>query len=657
MNLNRQNISLATLALLAVLFVALNLFANLTFRSARIDLTEQKLFTLSEGTKEILSALDEPITLRFFYSEALTTGFPQLRVYGSRVRDMLEEMRDVAGEKLVLEVIDPAPFSDEEERAMSLGLKGAPTQDGEIIYFGLAGSNLVDGTETIAFFSDEREEYLEYDLTRMVQNLSRPEKPVLGIVTNLPMDTGAGGMQLAMRGESQSFMVYQELLNRFQLEFLEQDFAEVPGRVSTVLIAHPKPLNDKTLYAIDQFVMRGGRVLAFVDPHSEVSLTSGPSGKPVQGYTEASNLQPLMDSWGVVMSPDEIVGDRTNAQRVQAGFDARRQEVAYPIWLALRSDRMDPNDIVTADIDRLNLGTVGHLEPIEGATTSFQPLVRSSDDAMLYELDYVKSGPRPDDLMRTFETTEKSYVIAARLTGPVTSAFAGPPASDDEEALRVQTAENHLATSEAPANIIVFADSEIFDDRFWVRTDSYLGERVAQPIADNAKFILNAVENMMGSDALISLRTRERAERPFLVVEDMRAEAEERFLAEEEALQMKISAAEKRLASLQSRARGDGSASASQSASQSAASTSQQAVERARIREELTASRKQLRTVQRKLREGIENLGEKVRFYNVILMPIFVGIAAVLYALYRRRRRALYMASLKTKSLTKGSGA
>ena len=653
MNLNRQNISLATLALLAVLFVALNLFANLTFRSARIDLTEQSLFTLSEGTKQILGGLDEPVTLRFFYSEALTTGFPQLRVYGSGVRDMLEEMRDVAGDKLILEVIDPAPFSDEEERAMSLGLKGAPTQDGEIIYFGLAGSNLVDGTEVIGFFSDEREEYLEYDLTRMVQNLSRPDKPVLGIVTNLPMDTGAGGMQLAMRGESQSFMVYQELLNRFQLEFLEQDFAEVPNRVSTMLIAHPKPLNDKTLYAIDQFVMRGGRVLAFIDPHSEVSLTSGPHGKPVQGFTESSSLARLMDSWGVVMAPDEIVGDRTNAQRVQAGFDARRQEVAYPIWLALRSDRMDANDIVTADIDRLNLGTVGHLVPIEGASTVFQPLVRSSTDAMLYELDYVKSGPRPDDLMRTFVPSDESYVIAARLTGSVTSAFDGPPVSDDKEAIRVQTVESHLSVSEAPVNIIVFADSEIFDDRFWVRTDSYLGERVAQPIADNAKFILNAVENMMGSDALISLRTRERAERPFLVVEAMRAEAEERFLAEEEALQVKISAAEKRLANLQSRARGTGP----QSAAQSATTSSQQAVERARIREELTASRKQLRGVQRKLREGIESLGESARFYNVILMPIFIGIAALFYALYRRRRRVRYMASLKTKSLTNGSGA
>lgn len=653
MNLNRQNISLATLALLGVLFVAFNLFSNLTFRSARIDLTEQSLFTLSEGTRQILSDLDEPITLRFFYSEALTTGFPQLRVYGSRVRDMLEEMRDVAGDKLILEVIDPAPFSDAEERAMSLGLKGAPTQDGEVIYFGLAGSNLVDGTEVIAFFSDEREEYLEYDLTRMMQNLSRPEKPVLGIVTNLPMDTGAGGMQLAMRGESQSFMVYQELLNRFQLEFLEQDFAEVPGRVSTMLIAHPKPLNDKTLYAIDQFVMRGGRVLAFIDPHSEVSLTSGPSGKPVQGFTEASDLSRLMDSWGVVMAPDKIVGDRLNAQRVQAGFDARRQEVAYPIWLALRSDSMDANDIVTADIDRLNLGTVGHLEPIEGATTTFQPLVQSSREAMLYELDYVKSGPRPDDLMRTFKASEESYVIAARLTGTVASAFDGPPVTDDEEAKRVQTAESHLSVSETPANIIVFADSEIFDDRFWVRIESYLGERVAQPIADNAKFILNAVENMMGSDALISLRTRERAERPFLVVEEMRAQAETLFLAEEEALQMKISAAEKRLASLQSRTQGTGP----QSVTQSAASSGQQAVERAHIREELTASRKELRNVQRKLREGIESLGESARFYNVILMPIFVGIAALLYGFYRRRRRALYMASLKTQSLTNGSGA
>ncbi|MBL1234259.1 MAG: Gldg family protein, partial [Rhodobiaceae bacterium] len=559
----------------------------------------------------------------------------------------------VAGDKLILEVIDPAPFSDAEERAMSLGLKGAPTQDGEIIYFGLAGSNLVDGTETIAFFSDEREEYLEYDLTRMVQNLSRPEKPVLGIVTNLPMDTGAGGMQLAMRGQSQSFMVYQELLNRFQLEFLEQDFAEVPGRVSTMLIAHPKPLNDKTLYAIDQFVMRGGRVLAFIDPHSEVSLTSGPSGKPVQGFTEASDLSRLMDSWGVVMAPNKIVGDRLNAQRVQAGFDARRQEVAYPIWLALRSDRMDVNDIVTADIDRLNLGTVGHLKPIEGATTTFQPLVRSSQESMLYELDYVKSGPRPDDLMRTFKASEESYVIAARLTGTVSSAFEGPPASDDAEAQRVQTVESHLSVSETPANIIVFADSEIFDDRFWVRIDSYLGERVAQPIADNAKFILNAVENMMGSDALISLRTRERAERPFLVVEAMRAQAEALFLAEEEALQVKISAAEKRLASLQSRTQGTGA----QSVAQSAASSSQQAVERARIREELTASRKELRSVQRKLREGIESLGESARFYNVILMPIFIGIAALLYGFYRRRRRALYMASLKTQSLKNGSGA
>jgi len=633
--LSRRAISIATLAVLAVFFVAINLFSNVSFRTSRIDLTEASLFTLSDGTRNMLGAIEEPVTLKFFFSESLATDFPRIRTYAARVRDMLEEMRSYSGGKLVLEVIDPEPYSETEDRAMTLGLKGAPTTEGDVIYFGLAGTNLVDGIETIPFFTDEREEYLEYDIARLVQNLTRPEKPTLGIVTNLPLDTGAGGLMAAMRGESQSFLIYDELLNRFQLEFLEQDFDRVPNVVDVLLLAHPKPLNDKTLYAIDQFMMRGGRALVFLDPHSEVSLTAGPEGKPVQGYTESSALDRLMASWGVALDPTKVIGDRENAQRVQTGLDARRQLSDYIVWMALGPEDMNADDVVTADIDRINLGTVGHLVPLEGATTRFTPVIRSSTDANLLDLEFVKTGPTPDALMRAFEPTGEAYVVAARVSGPLKSAFAdGAPLVEETEGGLPSASSGpgeHLVASEADANLIIVADTEIFDDRFWVREQSYLGERIAIPMADNATFVLNAVDNLMGSNDLISLRAREKSDRPFTVVEDLRREAETRYLAEEEALQAKISETEKRLAELQTRAPAGSDVDEFLSES-----------ERAEIRgfrAELSASRAALREVQRNLRRGIEELGSTVRFVNVALVPLIIMVLACVLALVRIQRR------------------
>ena len=635
--MSRSAISVTALVLLGVLFFSLNLFSNTVFRSAQIDLTENSRFTLSDGSRRILAGLEEPITLRFFYSEGLTADYPRIRTFAGRVRDLLEELRDEADGNIVLEVIDPEPFSRDEDRVMGLGLKGAPTTEGEVIYFGLAGSNLVDGLEVVPFFTEEREEYLEYDLVRLISALSAPDKPRLGVVTNLPLDTGAGGLMAAMRGQSQSFMIYEELRGRFEIEFLEQDFVSVPSSVDVLMIAHPKPLNDRTLYAVDQFVMRGGRVLAFIDPHSEVSLTAGPDGRPVQGYTETSDLGPLMAAWGVSMDPDMVIGDRGRAQRVRAGLDVRRQLADYIIWLAVKSEDMNQDDVVTADIDQLNLGTVGALEPVAGATTTFLPLVRSSADSSLLELDYVKTGPTPDALLRGFEPTDGSYVISARLSGTVRSAFPDgpPPAPEDQEVApgEEQDPEAHLRETEGAANIILFADSEIFDDRFWVQTQNYQGQRVAAPIADNAKFVLSAVENLMGSNDLISLRAREKAHRPFVAVETLRRDAEARFLAEQEALQAKISDTEARLADLQAQA---GQLSAGGRALMSA----EQAAEITRFRTVLAESRAALREVQRRLRSDIDRLGNWVRFINVLAMPLFLSVIAIGVLVVRQRKRA-----------------
>jgi ABC-type uncharacterized transport system involved in gliding motility auxiliary subunit len=626
----RSGYRIAMLVLLAVLFLAINLFSNIVFRSAQVDLTQNKLFTLSQGTENVLAKIDEPITLKFFYSERLANEFPQIRTYATRVRDLLQEVRDRANGKVILEVIDPEPYSGDEDLAMSLGLKGARTTEGDIIYFGLVGTNLVDGIEQIAFFADERQQYLEYDVTRLIQNLNRPKKPVLGIVTNLPMDTGAGGLMEAMRGQSKPYMIYEELRERFEINFLEQNFVKVPSDVDVLLVAHPRPLNDTTLYAIDQFVMRGGRVLASVDPHSEVSLTSGSTGQPVQGYTEASDLGPLLSAWGVDFDKTHIVGDRKLAMRVATGLDARRQTSDYVLWVTVPKSNFDSDDLVTANVDHLNLATVGALTQAENATTKFTPLFWSSEESEVYDINFVKSGPTPDELLGNFKPSEMRHVLAARLSGPIKSAFAAAPElpNSEDKSKRSDSRERqseYKAETEGDANIIAIADSDLFDDRFWVQTQEYDGQRVAKPIADNAQFILSAIDNLMGSDDLISLRARERTDRPFVVVDQLRREADRNFLAEQQRLTANIGDMERRLTALQTQTGETPSADAQ--------------IEASEFRGKLLESRKALRDVQRNLRRDIDDLASTVRFVNVAMMPILVALVAIGFAVLRQRRR------------------
>ena len=610
------------LVLLLVIFVSFNLFANTMFRSARLDLTENALFTLSPGTRNILAKLDEPVALKFYYSQEQAADSPAVRLLAGRVRDLLEEMVNAANGRLTLEIIDPAPFSEAEDRAVARGLVARPAGNGAAIYFGLVGTNLVDNVEVIAWFAEERQQYLEYDLARLIHNLAQAEKPVLGIVSNLPLDTGAGGVMAAMRGQSQPFLIYAELTDRFEVMFIPADTVRIPGKVDVILLAHPRPLTDIQAYAIDQFVMRGGRVIAFIDPQSEVSLTAGPNGEPLRGYTEQSNLPRLMRQWGVQMSDTLIVADRKAAQRVATGRDARRVLADYILWMAYGPAQMNGDDLITANIDRLNIGTVGALEHLPGATTAWRPLVSSSDEAMLMTRDYVLTAPTPDDLLRRFAIGEAPYTIAARLSGQVDTAFPdGPP--DMENTNKQRAKPDRHVNSTAQANIVIFADSDFFDDRFWVSEQNYLGQRFGVPIADNGKFLLKAVENLMGSNDLISLRGRERIARPFTRIEALRKTAEANYLAEEEALLMRIEAAQAELDNLE----------------QGGARLVDAEAANSRVREELLSARKALRKVQGDLRRDIDQLEARLTWLNIAVMPVLVGLGAMLLGLRQRKRR------------------
>jgi ABC-type uncharacterized transport system involved in gliding motility auxiliary subunit len=419
---------------------------------------------------------------------------------------------------------------------------------------------------------------------------------------------------------------------------LDPSVNRIPPEISVLMIVHPANLSAAALYAIDQFVLRGGHALVFVDPNSELAMAGG-GMDPRGGGNPSSDLPQLFRAWGVGYAPGKVIGDRELAQRVQVSSDPRNPVASYPVWLHLTAANFDHKDTVTAAMQTLNLASVGALHPLKGAATRFTPLVRSSGQASLLDVESVRFNPRPQDLLGDIRPTGEPFVIAARISGPARTAFqSGPPApmtpagQPGPAPLPPQVKE-----SSGPINVIVMADSDVFDDRFWVHVESVYGKRVAAPFADNSAFVMNAVENLMGSSDLISLRTRATNDRPFTVVKDMQAAAQADVQAEAEALQARMTAVQQRLHELE-QGGGNGQPGTAQGL------TPAQQAEIDRFKRELIDTRTQLRDVQHRLRKDVDALGDFLAVVNIALVPLFVAVFAVLQAWMRRRRRARAMA-------------
>ncbi len=633
-----------TLILAAILFLSVNLLSNTVLHSARFDLTEDKLYTLSAGTLGVISKLDEPVRLQFFYSERLASEVPGAPAYGQRVNDMLREFEVNADGKLILEITDPEPFSETEERAASSGLQGMETAGGDKFFLGLIATNMVDGKEVIPFFTQDREQFLEYDITRLIAKLSNAKKPKVGVLTGLPLDIGKGGMESVMRGEIAPFVLYEQIREIYDVEMLAQQFTEINKNIDLLLIVQPRPLDDLTRYAIDQYVLRGGRVIAFTDPISEVAKPAGRTKNPLsspESVSPPSSLPDLFKAWGVEMDPNHIVGDVTYGQRVTVDYLNEQREVAYVAWLGLPEEAFNKADPVTGDLRHVNMAMAGHLRKIDGAATTLTPLITSSDQSALIEAAMkLRRAPNPIDLLRDFKPDGGRYVLAARLAGPSKSAFSGPPPlPKDASPELLETYKSmppYLAEAQQPINVIIVADSDLWDDRWWVETSEVRGQRVAVPRADNGNLVMAAIDNMTGSGDLISLRSRARTTRPFTVVQDLLHNAELRYLSVEQELKDELSQTERRLASME---RPTAGAPKPEGGAGESFLSAEQTAEIVRARAEVLKTRKALREVQHSLRQDVDSLGAVLRFVNIGLMPLIVMLLALLLGRLRQMRR------------------
>ncbi|MBM3733870.1 MAG: ABC transporter [Acidimicrobiia bacterium] len=650
--MTRKPLGLAALAVAAVLFFAVNIAAAWGLRGWRIDFTADRLHTLSRGTLNTLAALKEPVTLKLFFSAKLSDQIPQFKAYGARVRELLETYAARSGGKVKVEVVDPIPFSEAEDGAVQAGVQGVPIDgtSGRQFYFGLQGIGPGERREVISFFAQERERFLEYDLTRLVHNLSQTAKPKVAVIGDAPLEFGPGGVMAAMRGQGWPHMVLQQLRQTFDVKVLGADAAEIEDDVAVLVVARPASLSTKALYAIDQFALRKGRVLAFVDPAAESGTQAGPGGGPMASRAE---MPELLAAWGVEMEPGRFVADRRFGLPVETGDGASRRVMPHPGWLGLGDAAINRDDVVTAELAVVNVGSAGSLKKREGSELSFTPLLLSSPDSATMEVEKLGAQPDPEGIMRALKPLGARHVLAARIAGRIKTAYpnGAPPepapekkddskpedkkddsakSESEKKPDEAKPAKPHLAESAVPANIIVVADSDMLEDRFWTRVRDFLGQQVSVPFASNGDFVVNAVDNLAGSDDLIRLRSRGISYRPFTVVEDLRRDAAERFLARRDELQQALDDTEKRLNELQDRKK-QGAAAAALTAEE------ESAIEK--FRDEMVRIRRQLREVQHGLERDIESLAAWLKVVNIGLVPMGVLVLAALIALARKHRR------------------
>jgi ABC-type uncharacterized transport system involved in gliding motility auxiliary subunit len=626
-NADRATLAVLGAVLAIVLFLATNLIVSLGLGGARVDLTENKIYTVSQSTRDVLASLEEPVTLKLYMSSALIDEAPSLRVYSDRVRQLLRSYEQIAGGKLRVEQSDPIPFSSQEDEALGYSLAAFNLSEaGEQGYFGVVGTNSVDGVETIAALTPSRESYLEYDLTRLIARLAHPTVPKIGIIDGLNLM----GDPVTKRRPA---AVMSRIAQDYQLVPVYPDATAIPDDVSALMIAHPFNLTPTALYAIDQFAIRGGGVLAFLDVIAEHDVRN--AATPTNPQNPASTLGPLMAAWGVSMDPEQVAGDISMAIKIRGRAGAQVVVADYPPWMILDRDNLNPDDAVTGQLTLMRIATSGALEHIDGSKTVLEPLIQTTPNSMMYTQAQVMRRDDPTELTAAYVPSGVQRVLAARVTGEVDTAFPDgaptpPPPSENADTPLPQPA--LIKHSDRPLNVIIVGDTDILSNDMNV---SQAGQQTTQ----NADFVINALDSLTGGGQLIGLRGQGLSFRPFTTVDRIEAAANEKYRATEDRLQTELKETQDKLAALV--AQNSAGQPAGEQTLEGPTPEQQQAI--TEFNQRLVEVRQQLRDVRGALRSEIDALGDLLRLINILAVPILIVLAGIAVFAWRRFRLSRYL--------------
>ena len=623
-NFFKNSISI-NIAIALVFFISINIIFSKILINKKIDLTEDKLFTLSTNTKNVIKELNEQIKIQLFFSESLSRDIPQIRDYEKRVRELLLSYAKLSN-NIKLEILDPKPFTDLEDLASTYGIQGLQlNQEGEKFYFGAVLSNSVDDMLVIPFFEIARERFLEYDLTKSIYNLANTEKPVIGLISGLPF---SGGISNEVNNPSyeEPFYLYQNISEFYNIINLTQNFESIPEDVQQLLVIHPKNLSENVLYKIDQFVLEGKGATFFVDPFSEFEKINE-TPNPENVNIPKSDLNKLFKSWGFEVEAGMIVGDIINGRKVSLGSTNDEKILTYILWLALQRELLSDDDIVTENLDYVFFKSAGSIINLDKSKKNeFIPLVMTSSNSMLVERFKMQFRADPELLLKEFNSENKSFVLGARIKGAFESSFS----EDNLETLGVDK-NNHLSKGKN-SNVIVFSDTDLLSDITWLTKQEMFGTSNIIPTADNGRLVINAIESMSGGKNLIGLRSRGGNNRPFLVVENLQKNAELLLKEKEDSLKNDLQDTEKKLKELTENNNID-----------QQNLTLEQTETINNFNKKIFQIRKDLRDVQRELGENIKKLETNLKLINIWLMPLLVIVVFFIFKYYTNRKYKKYI--------------
>lgn len=611
------------LAAMLVLLVGINVVVSRV--QWRADLTEERAFTLSEGVRQILANLQSPVQVRFYYSqsdEAMPMG---LKNYAQSVNDLLDAMESASGGKLQIQRLDPTPDSDAEDSARLDGVDPQVFPNGDRIYLGL-GFSQIDRKSALPFLAPDRERLLEYDIARAINAVTNADRPVIGLMT--PLTTSPTPPMMMMERPPSAGIFFDELRRAFEVKEIPFDTAEIPADIETLVVVHPREISEVTEYAIDQFVLRGGRLVAFLDP---MCVMDAPPGGPMMGMTppSVSTLGKLLPAWGVRFNTSEIVVDMQNVGNTRRG--------RAPGILALGPDALDPDSVVTGGVDSLFMALAGAYQGESPEGIERTALVFSSPQSELADPSFTQTSPQIVE--RNFKPSGVEYALAVKLEGKFKTAFPqgrpkatpeGQPSLPDAAQSPDPDAPPGLKESSAPTSVYLVGDVDmLFDPLAVAEVPTPFGRPVVVPANGNIDLAQSMIEQLAGGDELASVRSRASRDRPFTVVKRMQAEAENKFRDKISELEQGLNETQSRLAELER----------SKDAGQQFILTPEQQEEIKAFRQKEAAAKKELKDVRKTLRREVDALEQRVKWTNILAMPLLVAAAGLVIAFVRHRRQ------------------